>query len=123
MSDIQQIYCKAPDETALEADLLEQDLATQDEEGTVQPVISLTTWTPAKEKTTEQDGSVTVTRAEYILVLIGWTDNSMQAAGLTQAKVDALLNAGTLANGTEIDVDVSSLDLHESEPKLTTYGA
>ena len=123
MSDIQQIYCKAPDETALEADLLEQDLATQDEEGTVQPVISLTAWTPAKDKTTDADGNVSVTSAEYILALVGWTDNSMQAAGLTQEEVDQLLAAGTLAHGTEIDVDVSSLDLHQSEPRLTTYGA
>jgi hypothetical protein len=123
MSDIQQIYCKAPDRASLEADLLDQDLATEDEEGTVQPVISLTTWTPAKEKTTDQDGSVTLTRADYILALVGWTKNSMQTAGLTQEEVDSLLAAGTLPNGTEIDVDVSSLDLHESEPRLTTYGA
>jgi len=123
MSDIQQIYCRAPDASSLEADLLEQDLATEDEQGTVQHVISLTTWTPAKEKTTDQDGSVTVTRAEYILALVGWTKNSMQAAGLSQAEVDQLLAAGTLPNGTEIDVDVPSLDLHESEPRLTTYGA
>ena len=123
MSDIKQIYCKAPDRASLEADLLEQDLATEDEKGTVQPVISLTTWTPAKEKATDADGSVTVTRAEYILALVGWTENSMQAAGLTQAEVDALLGAGTLANGTEVDVDVSSLGLHGSEPRLTTYGA
>jgi hypothetical protein len=123
MSHINQIYCKAPDESSLEADLLDQDLATENEEGTVQPVISITTWTPAKNKTTDADGNVTVTEADYILCLVGWTENSMQAAGLSQSEVDQLLAAGTLANGTEIDVDVPSLDLHESEPRLTTYGA
>jgi len=89
----------------------------------VQPVISITTWTPAKDKTTDADGNVSVTQADYILCLVGWTENSMQAAGLSQGEVDQLLAAGTLPNGTEIDVDVSSLALHESEPKLTTYGA
>jgi len=123
MSDIEEIYCKAPDRASFKADLLDQDLATEDEEGTVQPVISFTTWTPAKEKTTDADGTVTVTEAGYVLCLVAWTENSMQAAGLSQGEVDQLLAAGTLPNGTEINVDVSSLALHESEPKLTTYGA
>lgn len=120
--NIQQIYCKAPSESDLESDLLDQGLASKDEKGNVQPKIGVTTWTPLVQEddpSTETDESQ---EASYILAVVGWTENSMQHAGLTQEQVDALLAAGTLANGTEIGVDVSSLSLAPSEPKLTTYG-
>jgi len=123
MSHISQIYCKAPSKADLEQDLLEQGLATELEDGSVQPKISLTTWTPVKEVDDPETDTDERQEADYILCLVGWTSNSMQAAGLSQSEVDSLLDAGTLANGTEVDVDVTSLDLHESEPKLTTYGA
>lgn len=123
MSQIQQVYSKTPDEQSLEADLLEQGLAEEDAEGGVQPKISVTTWAPVQSVTTDADGNETRTYADYLLVLTGWTENSMRQAGLTQEEVQALLDKGTLPNGTEIGVDVSSLDLHASEPQLKTYGA
>lgn len=123
MSNIQQIYCKVPDKNALELDLIEQGLATEEEEGNVQPTIGVTTWTPRESSSTDAEGNTTYTHADYILALVGWTENSMEAAGLSQEEVDSLLAAGTLSHGTEIGVDVSSLGLHESEPQRTTYGA
>lgn len=123
-SSIEQVYSKTPSQDALHADLLEQGLAEEDEEGNVRSVIDTTTWTPLKSVTKDQDGNITGrTYADYLLVLVSWTDPSMQHAGLTQEEVQALLDAGTLPNGTEIGVDVSALDLHSSEPQLATYGA
>jgi len=122
--NIQQVYSKTPSPDALEADLLEQGLAEQDDGGNVTPLIGITTWTPLKSVTKDADGNITGrTYADYLLVLTGWTEQSMQHGGLTQEQVNGLLAAGTLTNGTEIGVDVSALDLHESEPSLTTYGA
>jgi hypothetical protein len=122
--NIEQVYSKTPDQQSLEADLLEQGLAEEGAEGGVQPKISITTWQPLKSVTKDADGNVTGrTYADYLLVLTGWTENSMRQAGLTQEGVQALLDAGTLPNGTEIGVDVSALDLHNSEPQLKTYGA
>lgn len=123
MNDIQQIYCKSASEADLEQDLLDQGLATQDDEGNVQSQIGVTTWTPRESSSTDADGNTTYTYADFVLALVGWTENSMAHAGLTQNEVDSLLAAGTLANGTEIGVDVSALGLHESEPQRTTYGA
>lgn len=127
MSHLQQLYAKAPDQQSLDADLLDQGLATEDEEGNVQPKIGVTTWTPVQSVTTNQDGEITDrTYADFLLVLVSWTENSRDHAGISKEKVEALKSAGTLANGTEIvgqKQDVKdNLNLHESEPKITTYG-
>lgn len=123
MSHITQVYAKAPDRASLDADLLEQGLAAQDEDGNVNPRIGVTVWTPLEQEddpATDTDESV---EASYVLALVGWTENSRKQAGLSQEEVNQLLTAGTLSNGTEIDIDISTLSLSGQEPRYKTYGA
>lgn len=120
-SAIHQVYVTAPDEASLEADLLDQGLAEENDDGEVVPTIGVTMWTPRDGETTV-DGETEYTYADYVLAVIGWTPHSREHVGVSDDKMDALLGAGTLANGTEVRPTIADLGLHDSEPRYTTYG-
>jgi len=143
--NIEQFYVKAPNREALENVLVARGLATEDEKG-VSPLHGLTVWTPLEQEDDPETDTDESVAANYVLALVNWTAHLSEMRGLGNG-MDELKTAGDVdtpapdnggqgnggqgnsgqgnsgQGGIVFDVDVSSLGIAPSEPRITIYGA